>query len=232
MVQVVLAAGVSVLLTASAVIVNTVIIVIYVISLNCCGHRVDINHIFHLLFGSVPLVVLPSHMSTTVVPAVIVPAGLLLSFVGTTALCLHSSCIVLNNPVKVGGRPSTVTRKSPPSTTIVVEVVIIGTVHKVLLREVIVHGVGLLPEASVNYSHCGEGCAGTTLSLILHRRNSALSNPTPFSRRFSSHLFKLLHKSRIFNILKLCCIIIRWHAKSTSNEELFMCEIIEFCHLS
>merc|ERR1719289_657419 len=232
MVQVVLAVGVSVLLTASAVVVNTVIVVIYVISLNCCGDRVDINHIFHLLFSSVPLVVLPSHMSTTVVPAVIVPAGLLLSFIGTAALCLHSSCIVLNNPVKVGGRPSSVTCKSPPSTTIVIEVVIIGTVHKVLLREVIVHGVGLLPEASINYSHCGEGCAGTTLFLILHRRNSALSNPTPFSRRFSSHLFKLLHKSRIFNIFKLCCIIIRWHAKSTSNEELLMCEIIEFCHLS
>merc|ERR550519_671263 len=124
MVQVVLAAGVSVLLTASAVIVDTVIVVIYVISLNCCGDRVDINHIFHLLFSSVPLVVLPSHMSTTVVPAVIVPAGLLLSFVGTAALRLHSSCIVLNNPVKVSGRPSTVTCKSPPSTTIVIEVVI------------------------------------------------------------------------------------------------------------
>merc|ERR1712055_467345 len=101
MVQVVLAAGVSVLLTASAVIVNTVIVVIYMISLNCCGDRVDINHIFHLLFSSVPLVVLPSHMSTTVVPAIIVPAGLLLSFVGTAALRLHSSCIILNNPVKV-----------------------------------------------------------------------------------------------------------------------------------
>merc|ERR1719244_2304883 len=46
MVQVVLAAGVGVLLTASAVIVNTVIVVIYVISLNCCGDRVDINDIF------------------------------------------------------------------------------------------------------------------------------------------------------------------------------------------
>merc|ERR1719289_781597 len=134
--------------------------------------------------------------------------------------------------VKKVGRPSTVTCKSPPSTTIVIEVVIIGTVHKVLLREVIVHGVGLLPEASIDYSHCGEGCAGTTLPLILHRRNSALSNPTPFSRRFSSHLFKLLHKSRIFNIFKLCCVIIRWHAKSTSNEELLMCKIIEFCHFS
>merc|ERR1719402_2122650 len=104
MVQVVLAAGVSVLLTASAVIVNTVIVVIYVISLNCCGHRVDINHIFHLLFSSVPLVVLPSHMSTTVVPAVIVPAGLLLSFIGTAALSLHSSSIVIDDPVKVGRR--------------------------------------------------------------------------------------------------------------------------------
>merc|ERR550525_2320422 len=52
MVQVVLAAGVSVLLTTSAVIVNTVIVVIYVISLNCCGHRVDINHILHFLFSS------------------------------------------------------------------------------------------------------------------------------------------------------------------------------------
>merc|ERR1719430_2618762 len=137
MVQVVLAAGVSVLLTASAVIVNTVIVVIYVISLNCCGDRVDINHIFHLLFSSVPLVVLPSHMSTTVVPAVIVPAGLLLSFVGAATLSLHSSSIVIDDPVKVGGRPSTITPESPPSTTIVIEVVIIGTVHKVLLGKTI-----------------------------------------------------------------------------------------------
>merc|ERR1719220_2929630 len=76
MVQVVLAAGVSVLLTASAVIVDTVIVVIYVISLNCCGDRVDINNIFHLLFSSVPLVILPCHMSTTIVPTIIVPARL------------------------------------------------------------------------------------------------------------------------------------------------------------
>merc|ERR1719376_1316598 len=94
MVQVVLAAGVSVLLTASAVIVNTVIIVIYVISLNCCGDRVDINNIFHLLLRSVPLVVLPGHMSTAVVPTVIVSAGLLLSFIGTAALSLHSSSAI------------------------------------------------------------------------------------------------------------------------------------------
>merc|ERR1711931_171896 len=93
MVQVVFAAWVCVLLTASAVIVNTVIIVIYVISLNCCGDRVDINNIFHLLLSSVPLVVLPGHMGTAVVPAVIVSAGLLLSFIGTAALSLHSSSI-------------------------------------------------------------------------------------------------------------------------------------------
>merc|ERR1712013_670417 len=54
MIQVILAAWVSVLLAASAVIVNTV---------------------FHFLFRSVPLVILASHMSTTIVPTVIVPAS-------------------------------------------------------------------------------------------------------------------------------------------------------------
>merc|ERR1740131_414744 len=142
MVQVVLAAGVSVLLTASAVIVNTIIVVIYVISLNCRGDWVDINHIFHLLFSSVPLVILPSHMSTTVVPTIVVPAGLFLSLIGTAALSLHSSSIVIDDPVKVGGRPSTVTPESPPSTTIVIEVVIIGTVQEMLLGKIIVHGIG------------------------------------------------------------------------------------------
>merc|ERR1719244_2450208 len=232
MVQIVLAAGVCVLLTASAVIVNTVIVVIYVISLNCCGDWVDINHIFHLLFSSVPLVILPSHMSTTVVPTIVVPARLVLPLIGTAALSLHSSSIVIDDPVKVGGRPSTVTPESPPSTTIVIEVVIIGTVHKVLLGKIIVHGIGLLPEACINYCYGGKGCAGSTLFLIFHRRNSALSNPTPFSRRFSSHFFKLLHKSRIFNVLKLCCVVVSGHAESTSDKELLMCQIVEFCHLS
>merc|ERR1719312_2044171 len=89
MIQVILAARVSVLLAASAVIVNTVMIVIYMIGLNCSGHWVDINHVFHFLFCSVPLVILPGHMSTTIVSTVIVPAGFFLSFIGAAALSLH-----------------------------------------------------------------------------------------------------------------------------------------------
>merc|ERR1719320_497461 len=97
MIQVILAAWVSVLFTASAVIVNTVMIVIYKIGLNCCGDWININHIFHFLFCSVPLVILTGHMSTTIVPTVIVPAGFFLSLIGAAALCLHSSSVVLDN---------------------------------------------------------------------------------------------------------------------------------------
>merc|ERR1719317_84260 len=231
MIQVILAAWVSVLFAASAVIVNTVMIVIYMISLNCCGDWIDINHIFHFLFCSVPLVILTGHMSTTIVPTVIVPASFFLSFIWAAALSLHSSSIVLDYPVKVGRRPGTVAPEGPPCTAVVIEVVIVGTVHKVLLREVVIHGVGLLLEASVNHSHRGKGCARAAVFLILDRGNSTLSNPAPFSRSLSPHLIELLHKCRILNILKLCCDIIRWHAKSTSDDELLLSKIIKFCHL-
>merc|ERR1719317_743946 len=59
-----------------------------------------------------------------------------------------------------------------------------------------------------------------------------IEDPVPFSRSLSPHLIKLLHKCRILNILKLCCVIIRWHAESTSDDELLLSQIIKFCHLS
>ena len=106
---------------------------------------------------------------------------------------------------------------------VVIEVVTISTVHEMLFREVVIHGVSLLEVASVDHRNGGKSCTASTLFLqerdifgdnrtpaylVLDRGDSSLGHPTPFSWSCSSHFFKLLHEGGIFDIFKLSCAVI------------------------
>ena len=142
-----------------------------------------------------PLVVEPGDPRLVVVAAVVVAAGQVVRVVWGAVLLLDPAVVVLDDPVHVGLRPGAVTscsdpgspetssslvpRNSGPHLLVVVEHVVVGTVHHVLLGQVVLHDAGGEPHAALEGGDGGKSGAAPAALLVLDGGDSALLHPAP-----------------------------------------------------
>merc|ERR1719312_1786181 len=208
-VEVVLALRVGGLVTTSAIVVDSTIVVAQPRGLDGGGDRIDVNQLLHVALIRVPQVVLTSHAAIVKVTIACWATMSLSGCVRVSVLGLDFTIVVVYKPVHVRWWPCTVTAKSSPGSLTIMVVVVQGTVNNVLLGQVVKHDSSLLPETGFKDCHSCKGGTTSALALVLDGRNSTLLNPTPGVRSpLGAHLSQLLQVSLISPVNKDSCVVV------------------------